>query len=105
MVGAFYASGAAYTAPVSFGSRERAISIDEHLDTFAGLPVEPFDPDRGIRRSPAEVAYQVAGNLEEGSFFDALEAFVADPRAGEVTALVIGAWLDEDAQSSAAVIE
>ncbi len=97
------------------------MGIYEHLTQFAGLPVKDFDPERGIE-DPAGAVYRIrheppptpsAGQVVHGlasrlgTLFgrrpgpppppppappDPLTVFLADPRAGEVPALVLGMW-------------
>jgi hypothetical protein len=82
------------------------MAIYEHLKHFAGLPVEEYDPAKGIAE-PAKKVYRVAASGWDGesTIAERLEAFLADPRVGEVPALVIGAWSYEGRSSRGVVTE
>lgn len=69
--------------------------IGSHLSTFAGRPVQEFDPISGIS-DPQGHAYALrVAYGEQVSFGDKLAQLVADPAAGQVEALVIGTWAAE----------
>lgn len=68
------------------------MSISEHMTDFFGKPVEDFDPAKGLAKHPAAV-YRIGLGFSNPAAWDARwQAFLKDPRAGEVEALVIGAW-------------
>lgn len=77
------------------------MGISHHLDTFAGLPVVPFEPGatgRG-RKKRAACAYRLGGlefGKEKHSLAELLDLYLETPGAAETTALVIGAWDYED---------
>jgi hypothetical protein len=76
------------------------VTISQHAETFAGLPVRTFDPKSKAKgRRPC--AYRVGG-LEfvkspgygdaEYEFPELLDLFLAEHGGADLTALVIGAW-------------
>lgn len=71
------------------------MTISEHISQFAGLPVEEFDPEKGLAESEA-VAYCLRlgydAEQEGATFSSLLSALTADPRADRLRALVIGCW-------------
>jgi hypothetical protein len=67
------------------------MTISEHVEEFAGLPVRDFVVEEGLT-DPAGTAYRLQ-DYDDGSTFDALlNDFLADPTSGQVVALVIGTW-------------
>lgn len=74
----------------------------KHVETFYGLKVDEFTPDAGIW--DANLAYRIrseyAYDEETVAFKTLLDAFCADPKAGNVKALVIGTWGDDWEDSS-----
>ncbi|MGE3819260.1 MAG: STM4015 family protein [Isosphaeraceae bacterium] len=71
------------------------MSIDEHVEEFAGLPVRDHSPEEGLT-DPGETAFRISVDYdqsEEGvTIASILERFLKDPRAKQVKALVIGPW-------------
>jgi len=69
------------------------MTINAHISTFAGLPVEAYP---GIRppADPGAVAWRIEDPDFEGGdiFLSRLSDLVAEPWAGQVTALILGEW-------------
>lgn len=84
------------------------MTIGEHRTEFAGRPVEEFDRETGIGAADhawrLRVDYEAA---EQGQTFAGLmAAFLANPRAAQVPALVVGCWEGAwEGTSSADVVE
>ena len=83
------------------------MSIYENLKEFAGRPVKDWDAGTGIE-DPAGVAYRLGLTYDEGDegteLLEKLAEFTADPAAGRVEALVIGAWNPTDSGATSAPI-
>lgn len=73
------------------------MSIYEHATEFAGKPVMDWTPGARLA-DPAFYAYRVGLSYEESeedaSWGEKFNAFLAEPGAGEVEALVVGVWGD-----------
>jgi hypothetical protein len=85
------------------------VAISENLSTFAGKPVRDWDAESGVQDA-AGAAYRLSlsyDEAEEGSTLaDKLSAFLADPAAGRVESLVIGAWnVADSGESSEPLVE
>jgi hypothetical protein len=86
------------------------MSIWEHAETFAGLPVKDYDPETGLT-DPENTACRLSLSYEaaEGgeTMAGILARFLEDPAATRVASLVIGAWdfLFGEGNSSATVVE
>lgn len=84
------------------------MSIDAHAETFLGLPVNDYDPDKGIH-DPETTAYRVRldwGDADKGITFAArLAQFLSDPSVGRITAIVIGCWSPESPDTAEPVAE
>jgi hypothetical protein len=78
------------------------MTISQHADTFAGLPVVQFDPDEPPSRTGC--AYRLALGYEDKYTFPELLDLFLTRRGGDVTALVIGAWHYEGMLESAAEV-
>jgi hypothetical protein len=69
--------------------------IHEHATELAGLPVEDYDPERGVT-DPAGTAYRLRLDWEDYDWGKDIERlmrrFLADPRAREVRGVVLGCW-------------
>ena len=82
------------------------MTFNEHLTQFAGREVEDFDQEKGIR-DPAK-ALRVSldwDSFDAGkSIQAAVEALVADPLAGDLRALIVGAWDFEASLDSSTVV-
>lgn len=89
-------------------SMEGHMSITDNLATFGGKPVEDFNPERGIE-NPEGVCYRIRIDWdmhEDGVEVPTLiKEFVNDPRAEEVTELIIGLWSPESGDDSPSVVE
>jgi len=72
---------------------------------FAGRPVADFDPRAGVT-DPRGAAYRVRVESYDADqpLVDLLATFLADPRAGEVEALLIGAWEECYEESAAPIV-
>jgi hypothetical protein len=75
------------------------MTISQHLQAFAGLPVFNYEPGRGLDRGPpGGVAYRLiavdrlAREEDQRSFPELLDQYLAEPGAEGTTALVVGAW-------------
>src|SRR5439155_79297 len=85
--------------------RSEHMAINEHLEHFAGLPVQDFEPETGIA-DPTGTVYRVGWtSYGEGDIGPKLAAYLNDPRAAEVTALVIGCWSYEGGNSAKVVAD
>src|SRR5687767_6440655 len=81
------------------------MGIGNHMEHFAGLPVRDFDPEEGIA-DPTGVAYRIReSDFEAEDFFERLQAFLGDPRVGQVPALLIGVWSSEVDDDSSVLID
>ena len=70
------------------------MTISENAEQFAGKPVKDFDPEQGIE--DPNINYRVRVDYDsEVDWSDLFQRFVDDPRSGEVTGVVIGAWDSE----------
>jgi hypothetical protein len=67
------------------------MTINEHLTTFAGLPVRDVDPSGPPPDYPGSVAWRLSVD-EEAAFDPAWEAFLTSAIAPDVRALIIGSW-------------
>jgi hypothetical protein len=74
--------------------------VSEHLQTFLNKPVQDYLPPTTI--DPEKFVYRLRVDYEdEGvTISDLLEAFVRDPQAGKVTALIIGRYNPEISEST-----
>jgi hypothetical protein len=95
--------------PARHAEKEDEVGVYEHLTEFAGRPVRDWDADGGIRDA-AGTAYRLSLSYDEAdngaTLADKLGAFLADPNAGQVEALVIGSWNAADAgESSEPIVE
>ncbi len=70
------------------------MTISEHPEEFAGLPVREYDPEEGIQ-DPLDSAPRLASEYDPPtgrSMESLLSRFLDDPAASQVVALVIGPW-------------
>ncbi len=83
------------------------MTISEHVEEFAGLPVRDFDPDEGLT-DPAKTAYRLAltyDAAEDGATMGGLlSRLFDDPACEKVAALVIGDWNPIENEAGAAEI-
>jgi hypothetical protein len=69
--------------------------INDHIDSFAGLPIFEFDPASPPPEDPSAVAIRVSTEFEENEGFSAKwDALFSAEWAGQVRALVVGEWGD-----------
>jgi len=85
------------------------MTIEEHVTTFAGIPVIEYAPDKGIQ-SGGGVAYRLRVDWEDydagRTLSDLLPQFLADPAVGSVAGLIIGDWGGTaEGNDSAAIVE
>jgi hypothetical protein len=68
------------------------MTIESHVDQFAGKPVRDYDPGKGIQHA-ARIIYRLRISYDdEQSILELLAAFVDDPAAAEAPGIVIGMW-------------
>jgi hypothetical protein len=83
------------------------VGISDHVDTFFGIPVEDYDPGRGIEE-PSGTIYRLSYSEgwsspdAGGSLTDVLAQFLADPGCSQARGLVIGFWEDVFSESTGA---
>jgi hypothetical protein len=69
------------------------MTINAHIEEFAGLSVSNFDPEGGIRTGHAQRLALDWSAFDNGEKFDdRLAAFIADDACPQTEALVIGDW-------------
>lgn len=74
----------------------------DYLEQFNGKTVQDFEPDVGIE-DWGSTCYRIRRDYGSGpSITELIEAFAADPQAGNVTELIIGAWDFEGDSSESA---
>jgi hypothetical protein len=80
------------------------MTISEHVEEFAGLPVREFETGDGLT-DPSGAAYRLRLDYdaaERGLTFDALlNGFLDDPASERVVALIIGTWSPLDSDTGA----
>jgi len=90
------------------------MSFYDHLETFVGQQVYDFEPAVGLLNpggsmpeSDADsMAPRVRFNYDNNiSVTEQLTALVGDPEADKLTALVIGAWWDDESRTPDRVVE
>jgi hypothetical protein len=76
-----------------------------HVTSFANRIVEQFDPRMGIT-APARIAYALRVEWDEYDvdITDKLEPLLQDPRANQLEALVIGAWIQNMYQCNSNIV-
>jgi predicted DNA-binding WGR domain protein len=93
------------------------ISSHEHVERFLNYKVAAFDPeadcdgDEGRRALPAlrdldKLAFAVSASYDDSEevFLARLDALLADPRVGELRALVIGNWFGDVSEAAPAAL-
>lgn len=71
------------------------MTVSSNLNVFLNKKVENYNPATGIV-NPESVVYRVSvGYDDEETMTDKLDAFVTDPKAGEVKELIIGMFSDD----------
>ncbi len=70
------------------------MTIGSHIETFFGLELEQFDKSAGIKNESLALRIEVDWEAaDEGStILSVLDAVVSDPKAKDITALIIGSW-------------
>jgi hypothetical protein len=80
------------------------MTISEHVEEFAGLPVRDFVPGEALT-DPAGTAYRLVlayDDARRGLTLDVLSNdFLGDPACGQVVALVFGEWDQIESDTSA----
>jgi hypothetical protein len=71
------------------------MTISQHAQTFAGLPVQPYDPD-ARKTGGRKCVYRLGGLEHEARFAELLDGFLDRHGGTDLTALVLGAWHYED---------
>src|SRR5690349_5838030 len=73
------------------------MTINSHIDTFAGLPVVNFRPTDPLPPDVGAVAWRVDTDYDGGAdeFAQRLDGLLAADWVGQIRALVIGQWDDE----------
>ncbi len=83
------------------------MSLYEHPTEFAGKTIVEWKPESGIT-DPGQCAYRIGLDWDEGeegtTWTDKFGDFLQDPRAGEVTAFVVGSWAGDDTDAEAAPV-
>jgi predicted DNA-binding WGR domain protein len=82
---------------LAFSSILRREDISENATTFIGRRVVDFDPEKPFR---SDVVYRFRSDWENDELIPHLEQFLADPKAPETTALVIGSWHGDDSETT-----
>jgi len=82
------------------------MTIGDHVEEFAGKKVVEWEPGKALE-SPADAAYRITRDYDaKDAWTDLFAQFLRDPAAGEVTALVVGLWADDDmGEDSERVVE
>src|SRR4051794_35719753 len=70
---------------------EHAVSVNRYVDTFAGLPVADFDPER-VTRLDGEHAWRLRSENIDIRLEPLIARFLDTPHASDVRALVWGFW-------------
>lgn len=83
------------------------MTIDQHVEHFAGKKVVDWDPTVGIK-DPETTLYRVSVAYDDdAAWSEKFADFLNDPAVGAVTGLVVGAWTDDfsDWDASTSVVE
>lgn len=84
------------------------MTISEETKIFAGMPVERYNQEDGIK-DPENKAYKVSLDFDQEDeglkSIDLLKSFLEDPNAPKVKALTIGNWEEAFDESCDALIE
>jgi hypothetical protein len=76
------------------------MTIEEHADEFAGLPVRDYDPEAGVD-NPSGTIYRLSLDWEAEEPITGLFArFLEEPDVGQSRGIVIGAWQGDDSEAS-----
>lgn len=83
------------------------MTVNDNFEVFCGKSVEDYDPATGIA-DPVNHAYRIRISYDEfeskTSIESKIEQFANDPKAGQVTELIIGAFDFESSTSSAGIV-
>lgn len=71
------------------------MTIEYHLEHFAGKPVELFDIETGLSNVES-VCYRLTEDYDGPGFDKVFQAFINDPKVSEVSSLVIGMWVSPE---------
>jgi len=83
------------------------MTINAHIERFAGKVVVDWDPAVGIK-NPETTLYRVSVSYDEGdTWSNKFAGFLNDPAVDAVTGLVVGVWTDDfsDWNDTARVVE
>ena len=75
--------------------------FNHHLMQFAGYKVRPFDLEQGISH-PNEI-YRISIDYDESNWDRKFSEFVDDPLASQAKGIVVGAWMGNEFDKSAAI--
>lgn len=82
------------------------MTIESHVEEFGGLRVRDYVPAKGIV-APTTTAYRIALDYDEleagANIVDLLGQLLDDPRAAQLSKLVVGLWGHSEATSEAIV--
>ncbi len=80
------------------------MTISQHAERFAGLPVVDWDAGRGIQ-DPSGTLYRIATEWDaERTWLDEFNLFLDDPASEHAPGIVVGLWSQEP-ESAAPVVE
>lgn len=70
------------------------MAIYENIETFWNLPVEAYNPEKGIQNESAAIRLGVDYEAADSGakLITLLKQLTADPKAGAIKALVLGEW-------------
>ncbi len=71
------------------------MTINEHLDTFAGFRVTPWTPGEPLGDPETTIHRLFVEYDDEGSWVDRFRAFLDEPNVSETRGLVVGMWHPE----------
>jgi len=84
------------------------MTIQAHLQEFAGKPVVDWDAESGIQ-DPQETLPRISLDYDEyeqdKSWLDKFAIFLEDPNAAQMTGLVVGSWDFESSEDSSGIVE
>lgn len=84
------------------------MAISEETEVFAGLPVERYDEETGIK-DPENTAYRISLDFDQENLGlnlkYLLKKFLEDPNAAKVKALTIGYWKESHDESCDIVVK
>ena len=84
------------------------MTVNSHLNTFLNKKVETYSPAAGIL-APATIVYRLENTYADQkngtSILNTIDAFAKDPKAGEITELIIGAFDFQSADSIDGIVD